>query len=315
LTAFTKLNVDEKSRVHPQYKIHGTATGRLSASDPNPQQFPPPIQECVVADEGKVIIKADYSNIEYRVMAIMTGETWLEEEFNKGVNFHDINTKLLFGIEKGAPDWDDKRRLAKTFIFGLSYGGGINGIYKQIITGSPNCGLTMGKFTQIVKEYFQKLPKYAQWREDIQKQARETRVVSTAFGRKRILLGTEDEISRQALNTPIQGSAGEIAEKAIIELYGELLKKPEWGAELICTVHDSILVECTESYQDEVALVMKRVMEQEVDINGRKCRFPVDIEVGKSWGETKKIEVKEAKAKGGSKAGKSAGSAGRSKPR
>jgi DNA polymerase I len=250
-----------------------------------------------------VIIKADYSNIEYRVMAIVTGETWLENEFNKGVNFHDINTKLLFGIEKDDPDWDNKRRLAKTFIFGLSYGGSVGGIYKQIITGSPDCGLTLSAFSKIVKEYFEKLPKYAKWREDIQRQACTTRIVSTAFGRKRILLGTEDEISRQALNTPIQGSAGEIAEQAIINLTEAVERKPEWDAKLICTVHDSILVEAKQEFTDEVALAMKSIMEQEVIINGRKCRFPVDIEVGSSWGETEKWKVKEiAKGGGDSKA-------------
>ena len=239
-----------------------------------------------MAAPGCVLIKADYSNIEYRVMAIMTGEKWLEDEFARGVNFHDINTKLLFGIEKGDPQWDVCRRAAKTFIFGISYGGTEEGIYKQLLTQVPEMRLTLGQFKEIVRGYFKKMPNYSKWREETKRKAVETRVVETAFGRKRILLGLPDEIERQALNTPIQGTAGEVCELAIIELDEAFAKKPELGAKLVLTVHDSIIVECFEKKKMEVAKMMKKYMEKPRKICGRDCTFPVDIGVGQTWADT-----------------------------
>lgn len=285
--------VGPDGRVHPNYKIHGTATSRLSCSDPNLQNQPEEVQGVFVAGPGRVIIKADYSNIEYRVMARMTGETELEAQFAAGQNFHDINTRLLFGIEKGDPMWGPCRRVAKTFIFGLSYGGGLNGIYNQILAAGIGIELSFSKFKAIVDEYFEKLANYKKWRDAITKQARETRCVETAFGFKRFLLGTPDEIERQALNTPIQGTASEITEEAICDCYDsfEKPKHKEWRARLGCTVHDSILVECQEEYKMEVAREMKKIMEKPYVICGKPMSFPVDIEVGPSWGETEVVEV------------------------
>lgn len=281
-------------RVHPSYKIHGTETGRISASEPNLQNQPEEVQDVFVAGPGRAIVKADFANIEYRVMAIMTGERWLEEEFAKGVNFHDINTKLLFGIEKDDPQWAVCRRAAKTFIFGLSYGGTNGGIYKKILVQVPEMQLTLAGFTEIVKNYFAKMPNYAKWREAIQKQARNTRIVETAFGRKRILLGMPDEIERQALNTPIQGTAGEIAMESLCDLYDELHKpaRKAWKANIVLTVHDSILVECEDKYKMDVAKLMKKVMEKEWTLCGRKVHFPVDIDAGPSWGECERVNLK-----------------------
>lgn len=292
-STYSGYPVGPDGRVHPSYKIHGTETGRISAAEPNLQNQPEEVQDVFVGGPGRAIVKGDFANIEYRVMAIMTGERWLEDEFAKGVNFHDINTRLLFNIEKDDPKWDVCRRAAKTFIFGISYGGTEGGIYKKILVQVPEMQLTFPAFKEIVKQYFARMPNYAKWRDEIQKQARNTRIVETAFGRKRILLGMPDEIERQALNTPIQGTAGEIAMEALCDLYDEIHKpsRKAWKAEIVLTVHDSLLVECEDKYKMEAAKLMKKVMEKPWKLCGRTVHFPVDIDVGPSWGECERVKI------------------------
>lgn len=285
--------VGPDGRVHPNYKIHGTATGRLSCADPNLQNQPEEVQEVFVAGPGRVIIKADYSNIELRVLAYLTGEPELIRAFESGVNIHDVNTMALFGIDKSHPNWKNIRRAAKIYVFGRSYGGGVEGIYKQVLTEVPELEMSLSHFKECDRRYFEKMAKYREWTEDMRKKAREQRCVETAFGFKRLLLGSPEEIERQALNTPIQGTAGQVAEEAICDCWDSFQETghKKWKADLVCTVHDSILVECEEKYKMAVAKEMKRLMEKEWEIGGRKVRFPVDVEIGPSWGETEVVEV------------------------
>ena len=292
-STYSGYPIGPDGRVHPSYKIHGAATGRLSASEPNLQNQPAIVQDIFVAAPGKVIIKADYSNIELRVLAYLTGDETLIGAFKSGQNIHSVNAKTLFGVDESHPNWHDIRRAAKVFAFGRGYGGGFGGIYKQIITQVPELNLSYSHFVECDRAYFAKMKRYAEWADRMRKQARETRVVQTAFGRKRILLGTPDEIERQGLNTPVQGTAGEIAEEAICDLYDEVEKpgRKKWAARLVLTVHDSILVEVNKEYEEECSRLMKKVMEKEWVIEGRKVSFPVDIETGPSWGETKPVEV------------------------
>ncbi|NJL70581.1 MAG: hypothetical protein HC888_02655 [Candidatus Competibacteraceae bacterium] len=289
-STFTGFPTGPDGRVHPKYKIHGTVTGRLSSVEPNIQNPPEEVLEIFKPVAGRVIVKADYSNIEYRVMAIITGETELEKKFNAGQNFHDINTRLLFGIEKEDAKWDVCRRAAKTFIFGLSYGGTVNGIYNKLLVAVPEMPMTLAQFTRLVDKYFQQLPKYKRWREETVKAALRTRCVETPTGRKRFLLGMPGDIEREALNTPIQGTAGEIAERALIKL-DEWAIKYSKSTKLICTVHDSILAECDEADKMKVARAMKKIMEEPFALCGRDVVFPVDVEIGDSWGTTAKVAL------------------------
>jgi DNA polymerase-1 len=289
-STFTGFPYWSDGRVHPSYKIHGTATGRLSSSDPNAQNFAKEVLDVFESGKGYKIIKADYSNIELRMLAYLTGEKALIDAFESGTNIHDVNCQLLFGIEKDNPIWSVARRAAKVFVFGRSYGGSVEGIYKQLIVAVPELGLTLEHFKKMDKNYFDALPAYKAWVARMQKQARNTRCVETAFGRKRYLLGTPDEIERMALNTPIQGSAGEVALRAIIELDEALEKKFKY-AKLIGTVHDSILIEAPDKDVKAICKLMKTIMEKEYLIEGRKVRFPVDIEVGQSWGVTEPVDV------------------------
>lgn len=292
LSTFTGFPVAQDGRVHAFFKIHGTATGRLSSSDPNLQNIPGEVQDVFVASPGMVLLKADYSNIELRVLAYLADENIMIDTFERGENIHDLNTKLLFGIDKNHPQWKEIRRAAKVYVFGRSYGGTVEGIYKQVITDVPELQLTFAHFKECDRRYFEKLSKYKAWCDAMIQQAIETRVVETAFGRKRVLNDTIDKIQRQALNTPIQGTAGEICIMALIKLHELFKKNTEWNAHIVCTVHDSILVECNESQGMKVAQAMKEVMEAKVKLGKRTVSIPVDIGIGKTWAETDKDENK-----------------------
>jgi len=291
VTTFSGFPYGKDGRVHPNYKIHGTATGRLSSDKPNAQNFPKSVLNVFRPDNAsRVIVKADYSNIEFRVLGYISGEQNIIEAFESGQNMHDVNTRLLFGIEKDHPMWKDARQAAKIYIFGRSYGGSVEGIYEQIIVAVPDLKLTLAHFRKLDAAFFEKLSSYKMWCEKVIKQARTTRTSENAFGRVRFLLGTPNEIERQALNNPIQGTAGEITERAIIEL-DERLEREFEKAFMIGTVHDSILVECFKNDSLRVAKVMKQVMERKFDILGKMVSFPVDIEIGPSWGETEVVKV------------------------
>ena len=291
-STFIKFPVMPDGRVHPSFRISGTATGRLSSSDPNGQNIPGEVQDVFVSGTGRILIKADYSNIELRVLGYLSDEPVLMKAFESGENIHDVNTRMLFGIEKGHPQWSTYRRAAKVYVFGRSYGGTVGGIYNQLQTQVPEMRMSFKEFEACDRKYFERLKNYAKWCEEEIKKARETRVSTTAFGRKRILLGLPDEIERQALNTPIQGTAGEICEQAIIELDELFEKKPEWGARMVLTVHDSIIVEANEKYKMDVAKAMKKVMEKTHKLGKYTVKIPVDIGVGKTWAETDSPEGK-----------------------
>jgi uracil-DNA glycosylase family 4 len=298
-TTFSGFPLGPDKRVHIPFKIHGTVTGRLSSGADeeeeddqkvNGQNIPEEVQDIFIASPGRKIVKWDYSNIEYRVIAMFTKETDLEERFNKGENFHDLNTTLLFGITKDDPNWDVCRRAAKTFIFGLSYGGTTNGIYNKILVKVPDMDLTLSQFSKIVENYFLSRPLYKSWREEIIKQATTTRCIETAFGRKRFLLGMPQDIERQALNTPSQGTAGEVTLRSLID-FDEILLKKFPDTMLIDTVHDSIIGDVPEKDALAVAKLGKKIMERPFKLFGREVRFPVDTEIGPSWGETKKVDL------------------------
>ncbi len=261
-----------------------------NSASPNAQNFAEEVLVIFKPEQGRVIVKADYSNIELRVLGYLTKEKVIIEAFESGKNIHDVNTKLLFGIEEDDASWHTARKAAKTYVFGRTYGGSVEGIYRQILAKVPELRLSLAYFKKMDAAYFEKLGSYREWCKRVIEEARKTRTSVNAFGRKRFLLGTPDEIERQALNNPVQGTAGEIAERAIIGLDAALEKKVK-NALLIGTVHDSILVECDAKDKMKVAKIMKEVMEKKIEINGYEGVFPVDVEIGLNWGEMEKVEI------------------------
>jgi DNA polymerase I len=250
----------------------------------NFQNIPSEAKQVFVPEHGKAFVQGDFSNLELRVMAYEFKDKVLEKMFAEGKNIHDENTKVMFGITKEHPNWKYIRRAAKVAVFGRSYGGGIRGIFERVSAQVPELNFTMAQFKKADDKYFDAHPALAKGFEEAARIARETRCCVTATGRKRFFLGTPEEIEREGINTPIQGTAGDIENESLIELYAECEKHSDW--KLVATVHDSNVIECPIEDIDACAKVIKKVMEKPRHLWNRDVVFPADIEVStKSWGD------------------------------
>jgi len=255
----------------------------------NFQNIPEEARKVFVPSPGHAFVSGDFSNLELRVMAYEFGDDVLERMFSEGKNIHTENTKVMFGIDKSHPDWDHIRKAAKIAVFGRSYGGGIRGIFERVSAKVPEFNFTMAMFRTADRKYFEAHPKLAAGFERAAKTAVQTRVCTTATGRKRFFLGMPSEVEREGINTPIQGAAGDIENESLIDLYAECQRHEDW--KLVATVHDSNVIECPTSEVPECAKVMKAVMEKPRHLWKKEIVFPVDISVSTvSWGEMQSLE-------------------------
>jgi DNA polymerase I-like protein with 3'-5' exonuclease and polymerase domains len=159
------------------------------------------------------------------------------------------------------------------------------GIYRKVAKAVPELGLTYERFCQIDGEYRKAHPKYQTWYDATVKVVSADRCLKNAFGRIRYFLGSNEEILREGLNFPIQSTGADVLNMAIIRISKANLK-----AELIASVHDSLVLEVSEKFAKREALLIKKLMEVPVAINGKDISFPVDMEMGPNWGSMQKIE-------------------------
>lgn len=284
---FTKYKPSRDGRLHGSLLIHGTSTGRPSMKEPNLLQVPKrakDIRKMFIAKPGYTFVSGDYSNLEVHVLAHETGEPNLKDVINGKINLHDENTKILFGIDKDDPNWDKARDGAKVYQFArVQYGGGQRSIHAKVCLKCPNVILPFDKFKAADDAYFKKYSVLHQWQENQKEVAKKTRTVSTFLGRRRILMGEFHEIERQCLNTPIQGGAAGIINRVTINLDNEVEKR-NLKAYPVLQIYDQILYEVKDEIVPEFASLMKKEMEKKMDFYGTEVSFPVDIEVGKDWG-------------------------------
>lgn len=286
LSTYSEFPTWTDGRVHTSFKIHGTKTGRLASDSPNMQNIPKEARHLFIASPGCTLLEADYSNLELRVLAFLSNDEAMINTFAKGENIHDQNCKDLFGITPSAPTWSLARRAAKIFVFGRNYGGGLRGIYERVAKEVPSLGLTYSRFCDVDQAYRTAHPAYDQWAQETRETALRDRRISNAFGRVRILLGTDEEIQREGLNTPIQGTAADIINMAMIKLFADFrVLKP--SPYILLQVHDSLLVECKSSQKPAVTKLLKKRMEATYKIGAHMVSFPVEIKSGRNWGEMK----------------------------
>jgi len=288
ITSYSSFPLRQDGRVHPSFLIHGTATGRLSCSSPNLQQIPKKmkgIRDAFVAPPGRKLVSADYQNLEVHVLAYETNDAELIRMIKNGINIHDENTKILFGISEDDNMWELARRAAKIFQFGgLSYGGGDREIHEKIILEVPKLGLTMRDYREAKRRWMEKHPGYAEWADRVKATALTARRSENWAGRVRILNGKVSDILKQALNTPIQGGAGSIINRAMVRIYDRLCNEYP-SAMLLLQIHDQLIVECDESDLPGVTSLMREEMQAPVNFHHVPRSFPVDVEVGDSWGK------------------------------
>src|SRR3954469_508908 len=275
-------------RVHTCFNQAVAATGRLSSSDPNLQNIPirtelgREIRRAFVAAPGHVLISADYSQIELRVLAHLADEPALIEAFRTGEDIHDRTALKVFGPDPGLDKYELRRR-AKIINYALLYG-------KTAFTLAKDIGVTQQAAQAFIDAYFAGFPSVRQFIDDLLATARESGVVRTMFGRRRLvpeLTSRNGQLrnaaERVAVNMPIQGTAADILKRAMIDLHAALPRQ-RLGARMILTVHDELLFECPQEEAEATAAVVRDRMESAVAL---KVPLTVDVGTGENWRDAK----------------------------
>ncbi len=279
--------IDQNSgRVHTSYHQAVAATGRLSSSDPNLQNIPirtpegKRVREAFVADSECVLLSIDYSQIELRLMAHLSGDPGLVDAFNRGGDVHKSTASEVFGTseEEVTPD---QRRNAKAINFGLIYGMSQFGLARQL-------GIEQAQAKEYVQQYFERYPGVREYMDRIRAQAYEQKFVETLFGRRLYVRDIESgnfnrrqHAERTAINAPLQGSAADIIKMAMIEV-DKWLAESESGAKMIMQVHDELVLEVPEKEIDEVISKVSHFMENIAELD---VPLIVDSGVGINWAQ------------------------------
>jgi DNA polymerase-1 len=277
----------ETGRVHTCFNQAVAATGRLSSSDPNLQNIPirtalgREIRRAFVAAPGHLLISADYSQIELRVLAHLSGDETLIEAFRKGLDIHDQTAGRVFGAASGL-DPHEMRSTAKMINYALLYG-------KTAFTLSRDIGVTAQAAQEFIDAYFAGFPRVRGFIDRTLAEARVTGVVRTLFGRRRLvpeLTSRNGQIrsaaERAAVNLPIQGTAADIMKRAMIDVHRALAPFPE--ALMILTVHDELLFEVPETRAHEYAELVRNAMQGAAAL---AVPLTVDVGIGPNWKEAK----------------------------
>lgn len=268
--------VAEDGRVYPAYRV-GPATGRLACKRPNFQNIPEGIARKVFcAPPGKLLIYADYNQVELRILAILAHDESLLEVFRLGKDVHDANARDLFGLGPDAVVGPRQRYFAKTFVYGLNYGGGvetIRGRGSEVFHDIP-----MAVMQGAADRYFAAHPAILEFRKQIAYEVRTKRRSVNAFGRPRIFFNPPEEALRQGYNNPMQSGAGDLLNKKVIELDKRI--DGTW----VLQVHDCLAYEVDEDKAEHEAKVLKEVLEEPVSEFGNYS-FPAKVKVGMSWGD------------------------------
>ncbi len=280
--------LDEESRVHTTFNQTGTATGRLSSNDPNLQNIPVrgelgrEIRRYFVAPDGYVLIDADYSQIELRVLAEISGDENMMSAFITGTDIHTATASQVFGVPEFMVD-SELRRRAKAVNFGIVYGIGAFSLSKDL-------GITKKQADEYIAGYLATYPKVDSYLKETVAHAKENGYTVTKFGRRRPipeLSGTNKQLQafgeRVAMNSPVQGTAADIIKIAMINV-SRALKDEGLDARLIMQVHDELIIEAAQGDAARAEEILKREMENTV-----KTEVPMAVEIstGKNWFEAK----------------------------
>lgn len=275
---------DGNARVHTTFTQNVTATGRLSSINPNLQNIPVRSEEGrrirtgFVAEKGKKLVSADYSQFELRLAAVLSGDKALISDFNSGIDIHTKTAADVFNVSMSEVT-KAQRRAAKTINFGVMYGMSARGLAEAT-------GMFYNEAKRFIEDYFAVRKPIREYLDKILKQAREEGYVETFYGRRRPTPDVKSAnfvvrqaAERAAQNMPIQGTEADLMKRAMIQVDSKLPK----GADLILQVHDSMIIECDEGQVEEVAKILQETMEgiaPELPI-----KLAVEVTSGDNWGE------------------------------
>ncbi len=281
---------DNRSRVHTSFGLANTLTGRLSSTDPNLQNIPirtengKKIRTAFVSGKGKKLVSFDYSQIELRLAAEISGDKNFIKAFKNNEDIHASTAKEIFNLKDSEID-NDYRRKAKAINFGILYGISPYGLAKQLDISNTEA-------KDYINEYFKKYPKIKIYMDHQIDFAKTNQYVETIFKRKINIKGIADKnfavrgfAERQAINAPIQGSAADIIKLAMIEIHNEIkLKNIE--AEMLLQVHDELIFEVESNKYDNLVGNVKNIMES-VHLKYKDFSVPITVDygAGNNWGQ------------------------------
>lgn len=276
--------------IFPSYLLHGTVTGRLSCREPNLQQVPREdwIKKLYIGSKDEnLILAADYSQMELRVVASLSGDKAMQESFHRGEDAHAATAARIYGVNLEDVDKEQRNR-AKTMNFAILYGRGATSVAMDL-------SMTVEQAEEFIKTFFEAVPGVHDWINKTKKSARRNGYVKTAFGRIRHLpdikskdRGKVNEALRQAVNTPVQSAASDVTLLAVIELE-TLFKAEGFQSQIIGTIHDSILVDLVPDEVDIIPQIVKDTMES-MEYRWLTVPLVADVEIGKTWGETEPVD-------------------------
>ncbi|MCH8537602.1 MAG: DNA polymerase I [Alkalimonas sp.] len=272
-------------RVHTSYHQAVAATGRLSSTEPNLQNIPirsaagRRIRQAFIAPPGKKIMAIDYSQIELRIMAHLSGDQALLDAFAAGLDIHKATAAEVFGVPLSEVSGEQRRR-AKAVNFGLIYGMSAFGLAKQLDIGRQEA-------QQYVDRYFERFPGVLDYMERTRKQAHEQGYVSTIFGRRLYLpeintrnAARKKAAERAAINAPMQGTAADIIKRAMIKVAAYLSEKPELQAVMMMQVHDELVFEVSSEQAEQAASVLATVMSEAAELD---VPLVAEAGIGDNW--------------------------------
>jgi DNA polymerase-1 len=270
----------ETGRVHTSFSLASTNTGRLSSNDPNLQNIPirteegRKIRRAFIAEPGNLLVSADYSQIELRLLAHIGDVPELARAFQEGTDVHALTASEVFEVPIGEVT-PDLRRSAKTINFGIIYGISAFGL-------SARLGIERGVASDYIKSYFEKFPGIRRYMDETIASAKECGYTETVFGRRAYIQGLGAKqpnmrsfAERQAINAPIQGTAADIVKRAMIRVPGAL-EEAGLSARMLLQVHDELVLECPEAEAERTCEVVAEVMR---DAPYPATEFSVPLEV------------------------------------
>jgi DNA polymerase I len=279
------------SRVHTSYGVANTLTGRLSSNDPNLQNIPirtsngRKIRKAFICDPNKILMSFDYSQIELRLAAEISGDKNFIKAFKNNEDIHSSTASQIFNIKTEKLD-GEMRRKAKAINFGILYGISPYGLAKQL-------SVTNSEAKNYIEDYFNKYPKIKKYMDDQIQFAKTNLYVETIFGRRCNIKSINDKnfsvrgfAERQAINAPIQGTAADIIKLAMIEL-NKMIISDTLHAKILLQVHDELIFEIDEANKEVSIDKIKSVMEN-IHLNFKNFEVPllVDYGFGKNWGDS-----------------------------
>ncbi|MBN34744.1 MAG: DNA polymerase I [Rhodospirillaceae bacterium] len=277
----------ETGRVHTSFAMAAASTGRLASSDPNLQNIPirtaegRRIRDAFVAEKGNVLLSADYSQIELRLLAHVAGIDTLKQAFHDGLDIHAMTASQVFSVPLDDMDAETRRK-AKAINFGIIYGISAFGLANQLSIGRDEA-------RDYIEAYFERYPGIRDYMDRTKKTAKEVGYVETLFGRKCHVTGINDRnpstrgfYERAAINAPLQGSAADIIKRAMIRVPGVLKEAGLEDSLMLLQVHDELLFEVPEDKADATAACVKEVMEGAATLS---VPLTVETGAGHNWNE------------------------------